>query len=178
MAAHLSTSPNRGPMLTSQDEVEERLKKMNETFLKSLEGIDGNSARRKDRQKVSTKAGKDSKAADDALLTSTAKSKERPGSSASNSSAASNSNASAPRASRGLALGFPSTSSRGGAGDAYPPYLYNTPSLGLGIERGRHGSASSSTMGNSDAMASQGSEEVIGRMDLYEERRRSGYQGP
>ncbi|EKM75426.1 hypothetical protein AGABI1DRAFT_132208 [Agaricus bisporus var. burnettii JB137-S8] len=35
----LSTSPGRGPMLTSQEEVADRLRIMNEVFLKSLEGI-------------------------------------------------------------------------------------------------------------------------------------------
>ena len=41
-AYRLSTSPTssaRGPMLTNQEEVGERLKRMNEIFLKSLEGI-------------------------------------------------------------------------------------------------------------------------------------------
>ncbi|KAF8964483.1 hypothetical protein BDZ97DRAFT_888430 [Flammula alnicola] len=76
------------------------------------------------------------------------------------------------RPSRGLGLGFPSRDR-----EASYPYPYNTPSLGLGLGRGRHASASSSTLGTSEAGASQGSEEVIGRMELYEERRRSGYQG-
>lgn len=38
-SALLSVSPTRGPMLTSQSEVDERLRRMNENFMKSLEGI-------------------------------------------------------------------------------------------------------------------------------------------
>ena len=44
----LSTSPSAGtaPMLTSEDEVDEKLRKMNEVFLKSLEGFSGTSSSR------------------------------------------------------------------------------------------------------------------------------------
>lgn len=45
------TSPARGPMLTSQEEVGERLRKMNEVFLKSLEGISLGSGERERRRR-------------------------------------------------------------------------------------------------------------------------------
>jgi autophagy-related protein 13 len=209
-AALLSTSPTRGPMLTSRDEVDERLKRMNENFLKSLEGIGGSRSRGRGREMrkgsvatttTTTRGGKEKEKerADDS---SHSNSKEPSESAASSASAASNNNnkdnnnnSNNPPTSRfsqrTLDVGFPSTSSssssRGGAGgaaDVYPSYPYNsnnnTPSLGLGLGRGRHTPLSSSAMlGNSDgiSMASQGSEEVIGRMELYEERRRSGYHG-
>jgi autophagy-related protein 13 len=48
--ALLSTSPNQGPMLTNQDDVEEKLKRMNETFLRSLEGI-GKGGRDKEKER-------------------------------------------------------------------------------------------------------------------------------
>ncbi|PPQ91061.1 hypothetical protein CVT25_014725 [Psilocybe cyanescens] len=51
-AAQLSTSPNRGPMLTSQNEVDERLKEMNERFLKSLEGISGGARGRRTGRRI------------------------------------------------------------------------------------------------------------------------------
>ncbi|PPQ78451.1 hypothetical protein CVT25_011846 [Psilocybe cyanescens] len=163
-AAQLSTSPSRGPMLTSQNEVDERLKEMNERFLKSLEGISGGSTRRKDRQM-------DSSTGATSAVTSVSDNRDGAGASGDSSS----------RASRGLSLGFPSRESGERDLDTnripYPSYFYNTPGMGLGIGRGRHSSTSSSTMGTSEAGASQGSEEVIGRMELYEERRKNEYQG-
>jgi autophagy-related protein 13 len=210
-AALLSTSPTRGPMLTNRDEVDERLKRMNENFLNSLEGIGGSRSRGRGRETrkgsvAATTTGmrggkeKETERADDSSHSNL---KEPSESAASSSSAASNNkdnnNNNNPPTSRfsqrTLDVGFPSTSSssssRGGAGaggggaaDVYPSYPYNnnnnTPSLGLGLGRGRHTPPGSSAMlGNSDgiSMASQGSEEVIGRMELYEERRRSGYHG-
>lgn len=157
-AAYLSTSPNRSPMLTNQNDVDERLKKMNETFLKSLEGISG-SQRRKDKQKGTTAA---------ALALPPEKREKMPGSPTRGSSGSGE----IPPFSRGIGLGIPMR----GASDRehYFPYS-NAPGLGLGLGRGRHASTSSSTLATSEVDASQGSEEVIGRMDLYEERRRGGY---
>ncbi|KAF9440104.1 hypothetical protein P691DRAFT_167778, partial [Macrolepiota fuliginosa MF-IS2] len=45
------TSPARGPMLTSQEEVGERLRRMNEVFFKSLEGIRGGGGERERRRR-------------------------------------------------------------------------------------------------------------------------------
>uniref|UniRef100_A0A8H7XL66 Autophagy-related protein 13 n=1 Tax=Psilocybe cubensis TaxID=181762 RepID=A0A8H7XL66_PSICU len=161
-AAQLSTSPNRGPMLTSQNEVDERLKQMNERFLKSLEGLGGGSTRRK----------KNSSATQGSISSATSVSQARDDTSTSGSSTS--------RPSRGLSLGFPSRESSEKDLDPnrlpYPPYFYTSGS-GQGVGRGRHSSTSSSTMGTSEGGASQGSEEVIGRMELYEDKRKGRYQG-
>lgn len=154
-----STSPPRGLMLTSQGEVDERLSKMKEVFLRSIEGLgSGNGSRRKEKDRApltaTSPSSKTSHSAGASERGSTSN-PSRPGSSSSGD----------PLASRGmnLGIGFPSQGS-----DTPPrgPYAYNT-SLG----RARYASTSSSTLANSDVGASQGSEEVIGRMDLYEERR-------
>jgi len=154
-----STSPPRGLMLTSQGEVDERLSKMKEVFLKSIEGLgSGNGSRRKEKDRTSSSSSP--------KTSYTATPFER-GSTGNPSRSGSNSSGD-PLASRGmnLGIGFPSQGS-----DTPPrgPYAYNT-SLGM-PGRARYASTSSSTLANSDVGASQGSEEVIGRMDLYEERR-------
>ena len=165
-----STSPPTGLMLTSQGQIDERLSKMKETFLRSLEGLggSGNGSRRKEKEKESpTATGSSSK------TSSTVTPFERtsindsppPGSSPGHDNTSS-------LASRGMNLGY-GFSSR----EQPLEYGYSPSGLGLGIRRGRYASTSSSILGNSDvAGMSQGSEEVIGRMDLYDERR-TGYQG-
>ncbi|KDR79468.1 hypothetical protein GALMADRAFT_243561 [Galerina marginata CBS 339.88] len=172
-AAQFSTSPTRSPMLTSQNEVEERLKKMNETFLKSLEGISGGSTRRKDRRKD---ADRDPSVPSSSSAAPMDRERERERGREDSSSSSSSGNYPS-RASRGVGLGFPSSRTSAAEREVYSPYPFNTPGLGLGLGRGRYASTSSSTLATSEAGASQGSEEVIGRMELYEERRRSGYQG-
>ena len=155
-----STSPPRGLMLTSQGEVDERLSKMKEVFLRSIEGLgSGNGSRRKEKDRASPTA-------------TTATPFER-GSTSNPSRSGSSSSGGDPLASRGmnLGIGFPS---QGPDAPSRGPYPYNT-SLGM-PGRARYASTSSSTLANSDVGASQGSEEVIGRMDLYEERRGS-YRG-
>jgi len=147
-------------MLTNQLDVEERLKKMNETFLKSLEGISSNgSQRRKEKQKVGSV---------DVVSPGGREESQEKRYSGSAGSSSDNS-----RASRGIGLGL---QMRGGGDRDYPFPSPHTPSLGLGLGRTRQASTSSSTLATSDTGVSQGSEEVIGRMDFYEERRRSGHQ--
>ncbi|KAF4609477.1 hypothetical protein D9613_012304 [Agrocybe pediades] len=173
--AYLSTSPHRSPMLTNQNDVEERLKKMNETFMKSLEGISG-SQRRKDKQRsvAATTSAAAAVVSPPPPAQEEKREKARQASSTGSSGSSSNDAAIAPF-SRGLGMniGVPARgdSDRG----RYLPYGNPPSGHGLGLGRARHASTSSSTLATSEAGASQGSEEVIGRMDLYEERRRTGF---
>jgi autophagy-related protein 13 len=152
ITALASVSPGRGPMLTSQGEVDERLKKMNETFMKSLEGISG-SSRRKDRKR----AQDDDNEQQQQQPHRRANTVHEPTPTRGGTIAI---------AGRGLWLG------RAHDGDLVHPTRSPSPSSpyspgrGMGLGRGQDGSLSHST----------GSEEVMGRMELYEERRRSGYQ--
>lgn len=153
-------------MLTSQGEVDERLSKMKEAFLKSLEGLGGGTAaRQKEKEKTSPTNTSSSK------TPSTVVPLERTSASDSPTAGSSGQDNSSPLASRGMNLGygFPSREQPLETG----PYGYS-PS---GIRRGRYASTSSSILGSSAVGMSQGSEEVIGRMELYDERRRTGYQG-
>ena len=190
----LSTSPNRGPMLTNKDDVEERLKWMNETFMKSLEGMGkGGSVRRRDKEReierdATTRRGL-------SLLVSPtegeATTTTNP-SSTSDSGDARTTKASPYRGQTGEQQQYPNptripspTSSRGTSRSNRPgAVLHPQTGLGLGLGRGRGGlvgsaTSTTSTSGSSEALggASQGSEEVIGRMDLYDEmgRRPSGF---
>jgi len=158
-----STSPPRGLMLTSQGEVDERLSKMKEVFLRSIEGLgSGNGSRRKEKDRASSTATSSSPKTSTPFERGSTGNPSRSGSNSSRD----------PLASRGmnLGIGFPSQGS-----DTPPRGPYNT-SLGM-PGRARYASTSSSTLANSDVGASQGSEEVIGRMDLYEERRGSHHGG-
>lgn len=135
-------------MLTSQGEVDERLKKMNEIFMKSLEGISG-SSRRKDRKRAQDD--------DNEQQHRRANTVHEPTPSRGRTTAI---------AGRGIGLG------RAHDGGLVHPRRSPSPNSpyshgrGMGLGRGQDGSLSHST----------GSEEVMGRMELYEERRRSGYQ--
>ena len=149
VTALTSVSPGRGPMLTSQGEVDERLKKMNETFMKSLEGISG-SSRRKDRKRAQDDDNEQLQQQQQRRANTIPE----------------------PTFSRGGTIGI---AGRGlGLGRAHDVDLAHprrspspsSPGRGMGLGRGQDGSLSHST----------GSEEVMGRMELYEERRRSGYQ--
>jgi len=179
-AAQASTSPTRGPMLTSQGEVDERLSKMNEAFLKSLEGLGGN-ARRKDKERVPSGSSSSNHTSSSATVTAGV-STITSGRHTVTDSAGSGSSSGGEPARSPLGVGFPSRDRDTTGGEDGVPrvpygYPYNMQSLGLGLGRGHHASTSSSMLGNSEVGASQGSEEVLGRMELYEERRRSGYQG-
>ncbi|KAF8148026.1 hypothetical protein B0H34DRAFT_272467 [Crassisporium funariophilum] len=167
-AAQTSTSPSRGPMLASQDEVDERLRRMNEVFMKSLEGLGGSG-----RREASAPAREGSSGSSSASASASA-------------SASDNSRSEYPTrpTGRGLGLGMHPRSPY-----QYPHPTY-TPSQGLnlGLGRGRHASSTSSqslsqsqSQGQSEVgmgrgagsgAGIQGSEEVLGRMDLYEERER------
>ncbi len=163
-----STSPPRGMMLTSQGEVDERLTKMKEAFLKSLEGFDsgnGNDTRRKDKDKEKGPLASNS-------TSKTALPFPRSTSNSPLHSGFSSSDDVHPLASHGMTLGFTSREQR------LDRTRYNIYVPGLESHRPRYSSASSSTLGHSDIVGtSQGSEEVIGRMDLYEERRRGAFPG-
>jgi len=163
-----STSPPRGMMLTSQGEVDERLTKMKEAFLKSLEGFDsgnGSDTRRKD---------KDEEKGPLASIPTSKTALPFPGSTRNSPlhSGFSSSDDGHPLASHGMTLGFNSREQR------LDRTQYNIYAPGLESHRPRYSSTSSSALGNSDIVGtSQGSEEVIGRMDLYEERRRGAFPG-
>lgn len=156
-AFHASTSPTRGPMLTSQDEVDERLRKMNEAFLKSLEDIGNSQRQRAERARPSREATMES----------------TDGDGRSTHSGSTNSSATA------RPLRTPSGTESPTSPRSVQSYQqYNTQGMGLGIGRARYPSTSSSGLAHSDASASQGSQEVLGRMDMYEERRlRGAYNG-
>ncbi|KAF9531461.1 autophagy-related protein 13-domain-containing protein [Crepidotus variabilis] len=183
--AAASTSPSRGMMLTSQGEVDEKLSKMKETFFKSLEGLgsSGNGPRRKQTESDSLITTNTSSPKTSSVATPFQNGGSGAASaSGSGSGSGSSADPAVSLSSRGmnLGLGFPSrepTSTSDSPKRGHYGY-YNTPSLGLGLGGARYASASSSTLASSDVVnASQGSEEVIGKMDLYEERRRGGYPG-
>jgi hypothetical protein len=117
-------------MLTNRNEVDERLK-MNENFLKSLEGIGGSRGRVRrsgaERERFDHDDG--GGGGDEGW-----EEKEKENATSSSSAANDNNNNNNPT-SRFSPLGFPpspSSSSRGGAqGNASPSYVYNTPSLEL-----------------------------------------------
>lgn len=166
-----STSPPRGLMLTNQGEIDERLSKMKETFLRSLEGLGGggNGPRRKEKEKEKSSPTATSSSS---KTSSTVTPFERTSINDSPPPGSSSGHDNSSLASRGMNLGY-GFSSR----EQPLEYGYSPSGLGLGIRRGRYASTSSSILGSSDvAGMSQGSEEVIGRMDLYDERR-TGYQG-
>jgi len=190
----LSTSPNQGPMLTNQDEVEERLRRMNETFMRSLEGMAKGSVRRRDKEK-----GKEKEIERDAtrrklsLLVSPSEAEVSGGRVTSDGGSfmlarTTSARSSGPSqtgveqrppnsiripspSSTSTGTGSSSSSSSNQAGGVFHPQA----SLGLGLGLGRGGfvrstSASASTSTSSEAIdISQGSEEVIGCMDFYDE---------
>ncbi|TFK37873.1 autophagy-related protein 13-domain-containing protein [Crucibulum laeve] len=148
-AAQMSTSPNRGPMLTNQGEVEERLRKMNEAFLKSLEGISGGaggSVRRKERERERTRVQRGE-----------------------NAGAGSGEDVHSRRGSEGGGLPSRGDSSPVGEGNLRGSPSPFAPEMRLRLGDRRQGSTSS--LGNS-AGASQGSQEVVGRMDFDDDSRR------
>lgn len=153
-----STSPSRGPMLTSKDEIDERLRKMNETFRMSLEIIGNNQRRRTEKAKPSREGTMDSNDGDGRST--------RSGSTVSSAATA-----------RPL-YAASGTESPTSPRSPQSYQQYNTQGMGLGIGRVRYPSTSSSGLAHSDGGASQGSQEVLGKMDLYEERRlRGAYNG-
>ena len=185
-----STSPNRGPMLTNQEDVEEKLKRMNETFLRSLEGIGkgGGSVRRRDKEK-----GKEKEVERDTVtrrgLFLVSPSEEVPanpsgggGRTLMHSSASPYPGQQESPARIPSPTSSASSSSNNQPGTFYPQTNNTTTSshaLGLEIGRGRgvvrsstnSTSTSTSTSASNEAVgggggASQGSEEVIGRMDF------------
>ncbi|KAF5309938.1 hypothetical protein D9619_010220 [Psilocybe cf. subviscida] len=152
-----STSPTGGPMLTSEDAVDERLRMMNETFRKSLEVIGDSQRRRAERVRPSREGTMDSTEGDGR----------------STHSGSTNSSAATARPLRRDSGIESPTSPRS---QSYQQY--NTQGMGLGIGRVRYPSTSSSGLAQSDGGASQGSQEVLGKMDLYEDRRlRGAYNG-
>ncbi|KAF6743482.1 autophagy-related protein 13-domain-containing protein [Ephemerocybe angulata] len=218
----LSMSPARGPMLTSHVEVEERLRKMNETFIKSLEGVGSNEVRRmerdrkrerereKDRERLLRERERDtisrrSSGEGEGPSPAQAESSSRPHSTP-REARESGGTGIAPT-SRGLSfrpLASPAVTSptspvtSGGAGEDYAhrrgglrddgggdnggPGRWVPYSLGMGLRRGygdggsdsresNSGSASMLSQGGSTNGEGQGSEEVIGRMDIM-------YEGP
>lgn len=188
-AAQLSTSPQRGPMLTTESEIDERLRRMNETFLRSLEGISGGSTRRK-KGATDTSGTESSSGTGTDTVRATSDSTNDDASSHSGSGSGSGPGSQAdpiavipPQFAPGARLGtaFPSSGALAERDNASTtsPYGYFAPTaagLGLGLPaRTRYASTSSSTLATSEAGASQGSEEVIGRLELEGERRRWGY---
>ena len=144
----LSTSLHRGPMLTNQDDVDEKLKRMNETFMRSLEGIGkgGGGVRRRDKEKGKEKeveSLRDTGTKRGLFLVSPSEG-EGP-----------------TNASGGESLVHTSASRYPEGGQQQPTATSHT------LGRGR--STSTSTSASSEAVggASQGSEEVIGRMDFF-----------
>lgn len=129
-----------GPMLTSEMEVDERLRQMNEAFMASLKGL-GGSTRRKDRRQIEDSGESGSRSGRGGVTIERRRT-------ANLSSAEVSGTSQTPNRDRDRESG------RG-------------PLLLMG--RPRHGSGSTST---SDA-GGQGSEEVIGRLELDDGRRRS-----
>lgn len=190
-----STSPPaRGPMLTNQDEVEERLKRMNETFRRSLEGMgrDGGGTRRGDKEK-----GKEKDTARRGLsLLVPSNEGEFPSTSATNNggdsggqfvrtrtiSGSPHSGQTSEHRTNPIRILSPSSispsSSSSGSGSSSKQPLHPQIGFGLGLGLGRgRGLTSTSTSTSvsseaNDASIGQGSEEVIGRMDFYDESRR------
>ena len=198
----LSTSPNRGPMLTNQDDVDERLKRMNETFMRSLEvigkGGGGGGLRRRDKEKGKEKevqVERDTATIRRGGLSLLVSLAEGEVITAANPSATSDSGEAGPTSANPyegqsgdqqqhpnlIQSSSPTSSSSTGDSSSRPPGGVLHPGetgLGFGLGRGR-GSTSASTsstsvsseanIGGGGGANSQGSEEVIGRMDLYDE---------
>ena len=163
-----NTSPPRGLILTSQGEVDERLSKMKEVFLRSIEGFGGgNGPRRKEKEKEKNSPTATSSSS---KTSSTVTPFER---TSINDSPPPGPTPNQNLSSRGMNLGYGFPSGEQPL-ETTGPYSYSPSGRGRG--RGRYAS-SSSILGSSDVGMSQGSEEVIGRLDLYDERRRTGYQG-
>jgi autophagy-related protein 13 len=174
----LSTSPNRGPMLTNQDDVDERLKRMNETFMRSLEGMGkgGGVARRRDKEKIERDAAIKRGLL---LLVSPTEGEVIPRTTSDGGDARTTNASPYPSQSSEqhpdiTHIPSPTFSTGTGSGSSpnQPGVLHSQTGLGLGLGRGR-GSTSTSTSASTSSEAiggaSQGSEEVIGRMDLYDE---------
>lgn len=162
----LSLSPTKGPMLTNQADIDERLRRMNETFHRTLEAISDagtNEAKRRERDRKREREKerdrqreKDREARQNSTDESGGEYTSRGGSSALTS----------PTATTTPVEYGPYDGYAGGL-NRWTPY-----SLGMGLRRPELSTGSSSTssglLGRSEAAVSQGSEEVIGRMDLYE----------
>ena len=190
--ALLSTSPNRGPMLTNQDDVEEKLKRMNETFLRSLEGIGkgGGSVRRRDKEKGKEKEVERDAVTRRGLFLVSPSEGEVPANPSGGGDGRPLMHTSASPYPGGqqqqqhpnhpTRIPSPTSSSADSSSNNQPGIFYpQTTSHALGLESGRGRgvirsttSTSTSTSASSEAVggaASQGSEEVIGRMDFYGE---------
>ena len=187
-----SSSPNRGPMLTNQEDVEEKLKRMNETFLRSLEGIGkgGGSVRRRDKEKGKEKEVERDVATRRFLVSPSEEVPVHP-SGGGHTSPSPYPGHQHPNSPSRIS---PSPTSSGGSSTNNQPGIFYHPqtisntshALGLEIGRGRgvvrstNTSTSTSTSASSEAVGggsgsggggggsggSQGSEEVIGRMDF------------
>ena len=182
----LSTSPNRGPMLTNQEEVEEKLKRMNETFMRSLEGIGkgGGSVRRRDKEKGKEKeVERDSAIRRGAFFVSPSEGEVPANPSSGGDPLVHTSAGGQQHSNYPTRIPSPTSSAESSSnqhGIFYPQTTSGSHAHGLEIGRGRgvvrsttaNTSASTSSSASSEAVgggASQGSEEVIGRMDFYGE---------
>jgi autophagy-related protein 13 len=202
----LSLSPTRGPMLTNQSDVDERLKRMKETFMKSLEAFPV--GRKKDKGKEREREDESSRPPF-AISQPSSPSARTPISPHRQSSIGPGQEESQRDGPLG---GVPSArsplspysasdddgqpASYAGRGLSIRPARERAPlddfgmghtravSMGLGLGRaGRRGeldtpSMDSSLMGRSDVVGGSGgqaSDEMIGKMELYEERKRRGF---
>lgn len=184
--ARLSTSPNRGPMLTNQDDVEEKLKRMNETFMRSLEGMGkgGGSVRRRDKEK-----GKEKEVEGDrrGLLSLVSPSEgevpANPGGGSIGGRPLMHTSTSPGQEQEQQHTHHPTritspTSSAGSSSNQPGNFYPQATRLALGLElgRGRGGVRSTSSTSTSTSASSEGvgggasvSQEVVGRMDFYGE---------
>ena len=181
----MSTSPNRGPMLTNQDDVDEKLKRMNETFLRSLEGIGkgGGGMRRRDKEKGKEKeAERDTVTRRGVFLVSPSGGEVPANPSDDGGGPLMHTSASPyPGGQQQHPTRIPSPTSSASSSPNHQPNIFypQTTSHALGFDRGRGRSArstaasastsmsaSSEAAGGGSGSASQGSEEVIGRMDF------------
>ena len=188
----LSTSPNRGPMLTNQDDVDEKLKRMNETFLRSLEGIGkgGGSVRRRDKEKGKEKEmERDTVTRRGVFLVSPSEGEVSANLSSGDGDRPIMHTSASPYPGghqqhpdhHPIRIPSPTSSADSSSNNQrgiFYPQTNTTTSHALGFDRGRGvvrsttASSSTSTSASSEAVggsASQGSEEVIGRMDFYGE---------
>jgi len=171
-------------MLTNQEDVEEKLKRMNETFLRSLEGIGkgGGSVRRRDKEKGKEKELERDIATRRFLVSPSEEVPTNPSGGGPLMHTSASPYPGQQQQHPNSPARFPSpTSSAGSSSNNQPGIFYpqtnNTTSHALGLEIGRgrgvvrstNTSTSASTSASSEAVgggASQGSEEVIGRMDF------------
>jgi autophagy-related protein 13 len=166
-------------MLTDQGEVEERLRKMKENFLKSLEGIGTNEAKRKERERKREREREREKERERQRDRVSRQNSEEANPPASPLTREEESNTGP---SRGLSIRpAPTTGERGTTTPATPEGFnqngrWSPYSLGMGLRRNENSASSSTMLDQSEAAASQGSEEVIGRMDLFEGPRSRAYQ--